>query len=186
MQTIDLNTIKTLRNKTGVSLFKCKKALEESGGDLNQAEKLLFNKTTKETSDSVLKNGKITVYNHSDRIGAMVEIRCETDFAANTHEFKYFCDLILVQIVGANPKYLTKDNVSEPDMEKKAAQIRQSGITEAEDFDAAFEEWYGDICLMSQKHVNPFVDKTIAELKNELSVRLGEAVEIKRFVRWEI
>ena len=161
---ITVNLIKELREKTGVGIMDCKKALKECDGDLNAAKKALKERgfaIAQKKSGRALGSGVIDTYMHAGgRIGAMVEINCETDFVARTDDFKTMAHDIAMQVAATNPKYLSAEEAPE-----------------GEDPD--------ETCLLSQ----PFIkdpQKTIQEIIVETISKVGENIGISKFCRFEI
>lgn len=179
--------IKSLREQTKLGLDACKKALEKTGWNVEKAEAMLLAESGQKASkskDRDANEGCVVVANHNARIGAMVEVRCETDFAAKTPEFKAFCENLLDHIIGVAPRYLSEDDIPDDEMAEKATDIRADS---EEEFSDEFEAWFDEVCLMRQHHINPFLaSKTIEQLREELAAKLGENVVVKRYVRWEL
>ncbi len=183
--------LKALRSKSQFGLDECKRALEKTDWDAEKAYELLQG-SAQDKADSkagrAAHEGRIVAFDHLNRIAGIVEVNCETDFAANTTEFRQFCENLSIHIVGAGPKYVSETEITDEDMRRQAARLKMErpGISE-QDFDDLIELWYDEVCLLRQKHIVPaFSDKTIEQLRQELSAKLGENVIIRRFVRWEM
>jgi elongation factor Ts len=151
--------IKDLRGKTGAGIMECKRALDE-GGSLEAAEKLLKEwglATAEKKAGREVSQGLIDSYVHAGRIGAMVELNCETDFVARTDEFKVLAREIAMQVAATNPS-------------------RISSKEESSD---------GDVPLLDQPYIRD-VSKTVQDLLNETIARVRENIVIRRFARFEI
>ena len=157
--------IKRLRDETQAGVMDCKRALEEAGGDFQQAKKILYDKgvmAMEKRSDRESSQGLIESYIHQGRIGAMVEINCETDFVARGDDFRELARNVAMQVASMNPRYLTKDEMPETEV--------------APPQDAALLEM-------------PFIrepSKTIQDLVNDVRVKTKENVRIRRFIRFEL
>lgn len=163
---ITTELIKKLRDQTGVSVMQCKKALEESGGDVDKAVAILQEKSADIASkkgDRTLGAGVISSYIHtSGTVGTMVELLCETDFVANNEEFKNLARDIAMHVTATNPQFL-----------------------KSEDVPADAEEGASESVLLTQSFIkNPEV--TITNLLQSAIQKFGEKIEITRFVRYAI
>lgn len=192
----DANTVKELREKTGAGFMECKKALLESGNDMDKAIEYLRKRglaAAAKKAGRAANEGKIHSYIHgTGKLGVMVEINCETDFVARTDAFQAFVNDVAMHIAAANPKYLTKEEVPAEDMEKEKAiyraQAEQSGkqgpvvdkIAEGK-----LNKYFEETCLLQQAFVkNP--DMNIEALTKEAIAKLGENIAIRRFVRFQL
>jgi elongation factor Ts len=190
-----LEQIKEVRARSGVGMDACRKALEESGGDVEQALELLKKRgiiKAAERAGRLATEGKVFSYNHSDgKIVAVVEINCETDFAAKSVDFKQFADLVLFQIVATSPLAVREQQVPLEAWEAQEAVFRaQIPVDVPEDrkqkiFSGKYMKWCSEVCLLGQDSV-VVPGKTIEQIQVELSAKLGEKVNIRRFIRWEI
>jgi elongation factor Ts len=159
---ITTELVKELREKTGVSVMQCKKALEETGGDIDKATALLLEKSAdiaSKKSDRTLGAGVVSTYVHSTgNVGVMLELLCETDFVAKNEEFKALARDIAMHVTATNPAYLKPEEVKEGD--------------EGE-------------ALLSQPFIkNPEV--TIQNLLESATQKFGEKIELSRFVRYSV
>ena len=151
--------IKELREKTGAGIMECKRALDE-GGSMDEAEKLLKQwglATAEKKAGRETSQGVIDTYVHAGRVGAMVELNCETDFVARTDDFKQLAHEIAMQVAAMNPSRL---NASEPSND-------------------------GDVPLLDQPYIKD-PSKTIQELINETIAKIRENIVLRRFVRFEL
>jgi elongation factor Ts len=193
---VSANEVKELREKTGAGMMDCKKALTECSGDFEEAVKLLRTKGLAQAakrSGRATSEGRIDSYIHAGgKIGVLVEIGCETDFVARTDDFINFVHDIAMHVTAAAPAYVSREDVPDAEVEAELAIYReQAKATGKPDnilekiANGKLEKYYSQICLLEQ----PFVKNdmlTIEQLRGELSGKIGENVEIKRFVRFEL
>lgn len=168
-----LDAIKVLREKTSCGVIECKKALEEAKGDMAQAEKILRQRGLElaaKKSDRVAKEGRVESYVHTgNKMAALVEINCETDFVARSEDFIKFTREVALQIAAMNPKYVSDKDV--PADVLAAAPDREIFLKEK--------------CLLRQPFVkDPKV--TIQDLLNDLVAKIGENMFIGRFIRYKV
>ena len=193
---INIDQIKQLRKETGISFSECKKTLEESKGDITLAKEILrkWGKGTAEKkAERTAREGIIESYIHSNKkIGALLQISCETDFVAKSEEFKNLAHELCLQIAAANPLFLTTGEISEDflDGEKKIyqEQLKDSGKPKKiidEIVDGKLEKYKTEISLLSQAWIKDET-KNIKELIDEYIAKLGENIVIRKFVRYEI
>lgn len=188
--------IKALRDKTGASINECKKALEESGGDLDKAvgalEKRLGGLAGKRTGRET-KEGVIDAYIHSNgKIGVIVELLSETDFVARNSEFRVLAHDISMHIAAAAPIYVSVDDVPEHSVEeqKKAFEQEVARMNKPAEITATIlagklKSHFAAASLMSQ----PFIkdpNKTVGEVVNEMIGKIGENIIVGRFARFEL
>lgn len=190
-----IQVIKELRERTSVGLGLCKKALEQSNWNVDEAIVCLqkmgeVGKTKRAGKET--NNGLVQTYMHHDgRIAVLVEVNCESDFSARSDPFKEFCDNLTLQIAGASPDYLSVNDIPADVLagqrEIFAAQVPERVPKNKIEhiINGKLKKWFGQVCLVDQKSV--IVDKkTIEQLRADLVQMIGENVIIKRFVRWEL
>jgi len=193
---INTDLIKELREKTGAGVMNCKKALLESGGDIEKATEILRKAgiaTAEKKGTRVAKDGRIESYIHpGNRLGVLIEINCETDFVARTDEFKILTKEIAMHIAASNPKYISTTDVPEEVLEKEkeiyATQAKNEGKPPQvidRIVQGKLEKFYQEICLLEQPWVRD-PEKRIKDLINETIAKLGENIIIRRFVRFEL
>ena len=158
--------VKELREKTGAGVMDCKKILLQTVGDMEKASQLLREKgldKLEKKSDRVASQGLVEAYVHfGNRLGTMVEVNCETDFVANTPEFKELAHNLALQITAAAPQFVSREELpegSEADPEK--------------------------VCLLQQKFIKD-ESKTIKDIIGDTVARVGEKISVRRFVRFEL
>ncbi len=183
-----------LREKTGAGLLDCKKALDEAQGNMEQAETILRKKGVASAAKKAgrsTSDGLIEAYIHvGGKVGVLVEVNCETDFVAKTDDFKAFCRDICLQIAAASPSYVRREEVPEVELAKErdiaAAQLAGKPPAAIQKIvEGKLEKYYSQVCLLDQ----PFVkdpEKTIKDLLTEKIAKIGENMQIRRFVRFQL
>jgi elongation factor Ts len=194
MATISASMVAELREKTGAGLLDCKKALDEAQGVMDQAETLLRKKGVASAAKKAgrsTSDGLVEAYIHvGGKVGVLVEVNCETDFVAKTDDFKAFCRDICLQIAAANPLYVRREEVPEADLAKErdiaTAQVQGKPPAAVQKIvEGKLEKYYSQVCLLDQ----PFVklpEKAIKDLLTEKIAKLGENMQIRRFVRFQL
>lgn len=193
---INAADVKSLRERTGAGMLDCKKALEEAGGDLTKAGELLREKglaAAAKKGDRIATEGVVESYIHAGgRIGVLVEVNCETDFVGKTEQFRSFVKDIAMQIAAANPKFLSREEVSQDELDKEKEILRNQALNEGKPekivdkmVEGRMNKYYEENCLMEQVFVKD-QDKTITILLNEKVAAIGEKISIRRFVRYEL
>ena len=188
--------VKALRDKTGAGMMDCKKALVEAKGDLEKANELLREKgiaTAAKKSGRIAAEGIVTSYIHGNgRIGVLLEVNIETDFAAKNEDFQQFGRDIAMQIAAMKPQYVRREEVPAEDVEKEKIILKTQALNEGKPeriadkiTEGRIDKFFKQICLTEQ----PFVkdsDKTVEELTTELIAKIGENIKIRRFTRFEM
>jgi elongation factor Ts len=194
MSVISAGMVAELREKTGAGLLDCKKALDEAKGSMDEAETILRKKGVASAAKKAGRStseGLVEAYIHvGGKVGVLVEVNCETDFVAKTDEFKAFCRDICLQIAAASPTYVRREEVPESDIAKErdiaTAQVEGKPPAAVQKIvEGKLEKYYSQICLMDQ----PFVklpEKAIKDLLTEKIAKLGENMQIRRFVRFQL
>jgi elongation factor Ts len=200
--------IKDLRERTGAGMSDCKKALVETGGNMEQAAEFLRKKglaAAAKKAGRVATEGAIASYIHNGRVGVLVEVNCETDFVAKTEDFQRFIKDIAMHIAGASPApMVVSETELDPAAIEKEREIRIEAaknpkqvpgeklkvIPEAmipKVVEGQLAKWKKDVCLLEQVWVrSEDGKKTIQMLLQELVAKLGENIKIRRFQRWEL
>jgi elongation factor Ts len=196
--TITASQVKELRDRTGAGMMDCKKALEESGGDVDKAVELLRVRL----GDKALKmggreatEGTVQSYIHGNgKVGVLVEVDCNTDFVARNEDFIAFAREVAMHIA-ASPtvRYVSEDEIPAADKEAELRVFEQQAADKPENVRSKIAEgklrkWMEEVVLLKQEHVNPdkHDGKTIEELRAELSGTTGENVVIRRFARFAV
>lgn len=187
--------VKELREKTGAGMMDCKKALKENDGNIEKAIDWLREKgiaSVAKKADRIASEGIIESYIHGGRIGVLVEVNSETDFVAKNEDFKAFCKDIAMQIAAANPKYLTREEVPQEDLDREKEVLTQQALNEGKPAHIVekmvagrLEKFYEEIVLLDQKFIKDG-DKTINQLLTDLAAKIGENIRIRRFTRYEL
>jgi len=191
-----LDLIKQLRERTGLGIADCKKAIDESNGDIEKAIEILRKtgaiKAAKK-AERETKEGLVDSYIHpGGRIGVLLKVNCETDFVARNEEFKNLVHDIAVQIAAADPQYLKPEDVPETIKEKEKEifreQLKREGKPEAivdKILEGKLQKMYSEVCLIKQTFFKE--EKiTIEELVNQTISKLGENIQIAEFVRYKL
>ena len=193
---ISANSVKELREKTGAGMMDCKKALEETKGNFDQAVDWLRAKGLSKAAKKagrVAAEGLVSSYIHAGgRIGVLLEVNSETDFVARNEEFQAFSRDIAMHIAALGPQYVQQNDIDEATREREKNVLRAKAIEKGKKpefldkiLDGQIKKWASEICLLDQKFVkNP--DKTVSEMLNELIAKIGENLVIRRFVRFEL
>jgi len=170
---MSVNAIKELREATGCGIMECKKALADAKGDMNKAKEILRQRgleMAQKKSGRTAREGRVEAYIHNgNKVGAMVEVNCETDFVARNDDFIKFTKDLAMHITAMAPKYIKKDEIP-------------AEVLKAEKDPADFVKTH---CLLEQAFVKD-ASKTIQDLLNELVAKIGENIIVGRFVRYKI
>jgi elongation factor Ts len=188
--------IKTLRERTGAGILDCKKALAETGGDLEKAVDWLRAKgisNADKKSARAATEGLVASYIHAGgKIGVLVEVNCETDFVALNEGFKQLCRDLAMHIAAAAPEYVSKEEVPAAALEREREVQKQRVIEEGKPahiadkiVDGRIGKFYEDKCLLEQKFVKDDT-KTVREVLTEAVARIGENIRVRRFVRFVV
>jgi len=196
MGEITAQMVKELRDSTGAPFIDCKKALEEVSGDLDKALDILKIKGVAKASKKVGRDtpeGTVTSYVHAGgKIGVMVEVNCETDFVAKNEEFQAFAREVAMQIAAANPKYISKEEIPEAELEREKevmkAQVIESGkpANIAEKIvEGKVKKFFEEVCLLDQTHIRDS-KVTINDILQALIAKIGENIKVRRFTRFQL
>ena len=188
--------IKELRDKTGAGIMDCKAALKETGGDVQAAVDVLRKKgiaAADKKSGRSTGDGLIHSYIHAGgKLGVLVEVNCETDFVARTDEFQAFVHDIAMHIAAAEPRFLSREEVTEDDLARERGiyleQAKAEGKPEhiAEKIvEGKMNKFYSQVCLLDQPYVKD-QDTTVATMLKEAIAKFGENMQIARFVRFKL
>ncbi|MES3004510.1 MAG: elongation factor Ts [Patescibacteria group bacterium] len=191
---ISIDLVKELRDKTGISIMQCRKALEETAGDMEKAIILLRKKSSdvaNKKEGRTLGAGAIATYVHNTgSVGTMVELLCETDFVANNEEFKQIARDIAMHITASNPQFLKKEEIDEKSMALATEMLSKELEGKPEDMKAKILEgklsaYWSDKVLLEQAFIkNP--DMTIRGLLDGAVQKFGEKIELSRFTRYSV
>jgi len=194
MADVNANLIKDLREKTGAGVMDCKKALAESQGDLEKAALWLRDNgiaQAKKREGRVASEGSIGAYIHAGgKLGVLVEVNCESDFVAKTPEFQALVKEIAMQIAATNPRCIRREElppeVIQQEREIYASQAagKPAGVVE-KIVEGKLEKFYREVCLMEQGYMRDPA-RTVAELIGDNVAKMGEKIEVRRFVRFQL
>jgi elongation factor Ts len=196
MAEISAAKVKELREQTGAGFMDCKRALEETGGDVERAVVILRERglaAAARKSGREAREGLIDSYIHTGgRVGVLIEVNCETDFVARTDDFKNLVRALAEHIAAAAPIAIDKDQVPQEKVEQErrifVEQVRQSGKPEnliEKIVEGKIQAYYKDVCLLHQAWVRD-PKKTIGDLVKEISGKTGENVQVRRFARFQM
>ena len=190
--TITADQVKQLREMTGAGMMECKKALAETGGDLNKAIDALRKAgiaKAEKRADRAASQGRVESYVHDSRIGVLVEVNCETDFVARTDDFRTLCRDLAMQVAAAAADYVRREEVPAERIERERAiyrdQVKNEGKPAAiadKIVDGKLNKFYGEVCLLEQAFIKD--DKiVVGDLVKQMSSKTGENIVVRRFVR---
>jgi elongation factor Ts len=193
---VSASAVKELREKTGAGMLDCKKALDETDGNIEKAIEFLREKglaAAAKKGGRIATEGVVESYIHAGgRIGVLVEINCETDFVGKTEQFREFARDIAMQIAAANPRYVRREEVATEELEKEKEILRAQALNEGKPekivdkmVEGRINKYYEEFCLMEQNFIKD-PDKTIDTLLKEKISTIGENISIRRFVRYEL
>jgi len=191
---ISASTVKELRDRTGLGMMDCKKALQEVGGDMEKAEDHLRKQGLKAAelrAGRSASEGRVGHYIHMNgKIGVMVELNCETDFAAGSDDFAQLNKDICMQVAATSPKYVSVEDVPEELLAKEkeilAEQVKGKPPQIVDRIlEGKMKDFCKQICLMEQPYVKD-PSQTVGELVKSMNAKLGENLVVRRFVRLEL
>lgn len=196
MATITASQVQELRQRTGVGMMECKKALQETAGDLEAAIDLLrtrgqakaARKAGRETSE-----GRVEAYIHlGGKIGVLIEVDCETDFVAKTDDFRELARSLAMQVAAAVPLAVDREGLDPEVVERETGIYRQQAEESGKPADIVekiasgkLEKWYQEVCLLDQAYIKD-PDRKVSDVVNEAVQRLGENIIVRRFTRFEV
>ena len=187
--------VKALREKTGAGIMDCKRALEESGGDVEQATQWLRAKglsAAAKKADRAAREGVVTSYiHHGARLGVLLELNCETDFVARRDDFQQLARELAMQVAGLNPTYVSRDDVPAEVLAAKRAAFGADAQAEGRPADriemiveGKLNKWLAEHCLLDLPYRD--TDRKIGDLVTERIALLGENIKVARFVRMAV
>lgn len=191
-----MSDIMKLKNTTGAGVLDCKKALEEAKGDFDKAAAILREKgkaSAAKKADRIAAEGIVASYIHmGGKIGVLVEVNCETDFAAKSDQFTTLVKDVAMHIAASNPQYVDETEVPTGELEKEKEFLKKQAAKEGKPanvvekmVEGRVKKYYQDICLLHQQFVKD-PSKTIKEIVTEAIATIGEKITIRRFVRYEM
>lgn len=192
--TITADQIRTLREATGAGVLDVKKALAEADGDVAKATDVLRKQGRKvfaSKSGRISKDGLIETYLHPNRrVGVMVDVRCETDFVSRNEDFRAFAHEVALQVAATNPRYLRPEDIPAEELERERAiaaeQVKGKPAAMLDKIVAGkLEKFYAEACLLKQPSIRDD-SQTVEDLLHDIVAKVGEKVEIQRFVRFTL
>ena len=196
MPEISAQMVKDIRDATSASFIDCKKALEETSGNVDKAVEILRVKGLAKASKKAGRDtpeGVVTSYIHAGgKIGVLLEVNCETDFVARNDEFREFTKEVAMQIAAANPTYVTQADVPEDIINKEKeimkAQVIESGKPDNiadKIVEGKISKYFEENCLVNQIYIRD-TKRKISDLLSDLIAKVGENIKIRRFERFQL
>ena len=193
---ITASQVQELRQRTGVGMMECKRALEESEGDTEKAIDLLRSRGQAKAAKAAgreTREGRVDAYIHlGGKIGVLIEVDCETDFVAKTDQFRDLARSLAMQVAATNPVAVDRESLQaelvEREKEIYRQQARETGKPEeiVEKIAAGkLEKWFQDVCLIDQAYIKD-PDRKVSDVVTEAVQRLGENIVVRRFTRYEV
>ncbi len=193
---VSASSVKELREKTGAGIMDCKTALAESGGDMEKAVDYLRRKglaAAAKKMGRVAAEGLVGAYIHAGgKIGVLVELNCETDFVARTAEFQTLLKDVAMQVAAANPRYVRPEDVPSEEMEREREIYRRQALDSGKPekvvdkiVEGKMERFYSEVCLLEQAFIKD-PDRKVQALVQEVIARLGENIQVRRFMRYHL
>lgn len=194
--TISAAMVKELREATGAGMMDCKKALVETEGNMEKAIEFLREKGLAQAakkSGRIAAEGAVTSYIHmGGRIGVLVEVNCETDFVAKTEKFQELTKNIAMQIAASKPEFVKKEDVPQDVIQKEKEILRAQALNEGKPekivdkmVEGRIEKYYKEVCLLEQPYIKDD-EKTVGQIITEAIAEIGENINVRRFVRYEL
>ncbi|MFL5869444.1 MAG: translation elongation factor Ts [Solirubrobacterales bacterium] len=201
MAEVSAKDVKALRDRTGAAMMDCKAALEEAGGDAAKAIEILRVKgqaSAAKRSGRATSEGIVESYIHANgRVGALVEVLCETDFVARNDDFREFAREVAIHVAGTNPPplFVSADEIPEDarDAERRVfeAKAKEEGKPEnviERIVEGQLSKWAKEVALLDQEHIRTdrYEGKTIEQIRAELAAKTGENVQVARFAVFRV
>jgi elongation factor Ts len=191
--------VKALRDRTGAAMMDCKSALAESDGDVDRAIEILRVKgqaSAAKREGRGTEEGVVASYIHAnDKVGAMVEVQCETDFVARNEEFRVFAYQVALHAAATAPQYVSTEEIPAAEREAEKKVFEEKAMEEGKPDDVVgkivegqLSKWASEVALLDQAHVNAekHDSKSIEELRQELAAKTGENIRVARFAYFRV
>jgi elongation factor Ts len=191
--------VKALRDRTGAAMMDCKTALTESEGDVDRAIEILRVKgqaSAAKREGRGTNEGVVASYIHAnDRVGAMVEVQCETDFVARNEDFKVFAYEVALHVAATAPQYVSTEEIAPEEREAERKVFEEKAREEGKPdnvvekiVEGQLAKWGAEVALLDQRHVNAekHDSKSIEELRQELAAKTGENIRVARFAYFRV
>jgi elongation factor Ts len=195
MATITADAVKELRERTGAGMMDCKNALVEADGDVEKAVSLLRERglaAAAKKAGREAREGVVSSYIHAGgKLGALIEVNCETDFVARTDEFQKLVRDLAMQVVALAPLYVDIERIPEDALAAKKAELADSDAVKGKPaeiqeriVEGQLKKWYQEVCLYEQ----PFrdEDRAVKDLVTEAISKIGENIRVRRFSRYAL
>ena len=195
MAEISAGLVKELRERTGAGFMDCKRALEETGGDLDKAVALLRERgvaAAEKKAGREAREGLIGSYIHTGgKVGVLIEVNCETDFVARTEEFQKLVKDLAVQVAGLAPLYVDRTSIPAAELDAKRSELLADASVQKKPenireqiVEGQLNKWYAQVCLVDQ----PFRDeeRSVGELITDRIATIGENIVVRRFTRYAL
>jgi elongation factor Ts len=193
---VSADVVKTLRERTGAAMMDCKKALVETGGDMDKAVEWLRKKGAASAEKKVgrtTNEGLIEAYIHpGSRLGVLIEVNCETDFVAKTPDFRALVKDLAMQIAATNPRTVTREEIATDQIEKELEIYRTQARNEKKPENVVeriaqgkLEKFYQEFVLLEQSFIKD-QNRTVKQVITDVIAKLGENITVKRFVRFQL
>ncbi len=203
MANVSAQQVKALRDRTGAGMNDCRQALIESEGNEDKAFEVIQKKglaKAAKKAGTIATEGVIHSYIHSNkRIGVLVEVNCQTDFAARSEDFTGFADEVALQIASSSPLFVRREDVTEDakakqmdlfkgqlDEEEAKTGKKRPEVAVAKILEGKLDKWFSEVCLEEQELVTREDKKTVKAISDELTAKTGEKMSVRRFVRYEL
>ena len=195
MAKITAETVKLLREQSGAGVMECKRALEETDGDLEKAAAVLRERgqaAAAKRAGREANQGQVSSYIHTGgKIGVLIEVNCETDFVARTDEFQRLVRDLAIQVAGLRPQYTTIESIPAEVLEAKRAELLADEVTlskpesvRGQIIEGQLKKWFAEVVLVEQTFRDQ--DRTVGALITEAIAKTGENMRVRRFVRYEL
>jgi elongation factor Ts len=192
---ITADAVKELRERTGAGMMDCKRALEETGGDVEGAIALLRERgvaSAARRAGREVREGLVGSYIHTGgRVGVLIEVNCETDFVARTDDFQKLVRDLAMQVAGLAPLYIDVDMIPAADLAAKTADLLADPIVQAKPeavrekiIDGQLRKWYREVCLLEQPYRDE--ERSVRDLVTEKIATIGENIRVRRFTRYAL
>jgi elongation factor Ts len=195
MANITAEMVRTLRDRTSAGMMDCKRALEETDGDLDKAVVLLRERglaAAAKKAGREAREGLVSSYIHTGgRVGVLIEVNCETDFVARNDQFQELVRALAIQVAGLSPRWVDVDQIPAEELEAKKAELAADPSAAAKPaeirekiVDGQLKKWFKEVVLLEQPYRDE--ERSVRELVNERIANIGENIQVRRFVRYAL